>query len=104
MTTPQEVSISLDEIIDDLEKRIKSSHRDTFLPDRIPAENGEMARLARESAKDIAKQALQAREASIRDKAILEELKFIDTCPPPLIYVGIGDRIKHYEKQLEQEE
>lgn len=46
-------------ILDDLEKRIKSSHRESFLPDRLPAENGKVARLARESAKDMAEQALR---------------------------------------------
>lgn len=53
-TTQNEV----DDILDTLEKRIRSSNRDAFLPNRTPLENGEVARLARESAKDVAKQAI----------------------------------------------
>ncbi len=63
MNQPSEVD-ELDEILDTLETRIKSSHRDTFMETKLPAENGESARLARESAKNVAKEKIQALIAS----------------------------------------
>jgi hypothetical protein len=32
-------------------------------------------------------------------RQVIEELKFLDTCPAALIYVGIADRIKHWEAE-----
>lgn len=45
---------TVEEILESLEKRIRSSNRDTFLPNATPAENGAFAELARRSAKDVA--------------------------------------------------
>lgn len=55
MTHTDPPTDDLDEILDELEVAIKSASRVTFTPERLPAENGKMARLMRESAKDVAK-------------------------------------------------
>lgn len=48
------------------------------------------------AAKTRIKTAVAAYSRTQTEAAIIKELKFLDTCPPALIYVGIADRIKHY--------